>query len=92
MKHYNTDTEKDMQMDSKEASMPEYQLALYASRLRLKREMQRALSCISPSAKRKLAREWEEKYSAMFYKELVSCARNKSVAAEIADWTEERMK
>ena len=67
-------------------------MALYASRLRLKREMQRALSCISPSAKRKLAREWEEKYSAMFYKELVSCAKNKGVAAEIADWTEERMK
>jgi len=80
MKHYNTDTEKDMQTE------------LYKSRLRLKREMQRALSCISPSAKRKLAREWEEKYSAMFYKELVSCARNKCVAAEIADWTEERMK
>jgi hypothetical protein len=80
MKHYNTDTEKDMQME------------LYNSRLRLKREMQRALSCISPAAKRKLAREWEETYSALFYKELLSCAKNKKVAMEIADWTEERMK
>jgi hypothetical protein len=80
MKHYNTDTEKDMQME------------LYNSRLRLKREMQRALSCISPSAKKKLAREWEDKYSDLFYKELISCAKNKKVAMEIADWTEERMR
>ena len=80
MKHYNTDTEKDMQME------------LYNSRLRLKREMQRALSCISPAAKRKLAREWEETYSTLFYKELLSCAKNKKVAMEIADWTDERMK
>jgi hypothetical protein len=68
------------------------QLELYASRLRLKREMQRALACMSPSAKRKLAREWEEKYSALFYKELMSCAKSKKVSAEIADWTEERMR
>jgi hypothetical protein len=92
MKHYNMDTEKAMQMDSKEASMPDVQQELYASRLRLKREMQRALSCISASAKRKLAREWEEKYSAMFYKELLSCAKNKVVATTIADWTEEKMR
>jgi len=80
MKHYNTDTEKDMQME------------LYNSRLRLKKEMQRALSCISPAAKRKLAREWEDKYSALFYKELMACAKNKQVSVEIADWTEERMR
>jgi len=80
MKHYNTDTEKDMQTE------------LYNSRLRLKKEMQRALSCISPSAKKKLAREWEDKYSALFYKELLSCAKNKQVAVHIADWNLERMK
>ena len=73
-------TEKDIQTE------------LYNSRLRLKREMQRALSCISPSAKRKLAREWEDKYSALFSKELLSCAKNKKVAVEIADWNLERMK
>jgi hypothetical protein len=54
--------------------------------------MQRALSCISPAAKRKLAREWEDKYSALFYKELMACAKNKQVSVEIADWTEERMR
>ena len=75
-----------------EDSNKDEQLELYKSRLRLKREMQRALSCISPSAKKKLAREWEEKYSALFYKELLNCAKNKGVAAEIADWKEERMR
>ena len=62
------------------------QTQLYESRLRLKREMQRALSCISPKAKRMLAAEWEEKYSAIFYKELLSCAKNKEAAKSIADW------
>jgi len=68
------DTDKDIQTQ------------LYESRLRLKREMQRALSCISPKAKRMLAAEWEEKYSAIFYKELLSCAKNKEAAKSIADW------
>jgi hypothetical protein len=80
MKRYNMDTEKDMQTE------------LYNSRLRLKREMQRALSCISKPSKRKLAAEWEDKYSAIFYRELVNCAKNKAVARDIADWTEERMR
>jgi hypothetical protein len=74
MRHCNMDTDKDTQTQ------------LYESRLRLKREMQRALSCISPKAKRMLASEWEEKYSAIFYKELVSCAKNKEAAKTIADW------
>ena len=73
------DTEKDMQEQ------------LYNSRMKLKREMQRAIQCIKPSSKRKLAAEWKEKYSELFYKELISCARNKDVRAEIAYWTEERM-
>ena len=68
------DTDKDMQTQ------------LYESRLRLKKEMQRALSCISPKAKRMLAAEWEDKYSAIFYKELLSCARNRDAAKTIADW------
>ena len=68
------DTDKDMQMQ------------LYESRLRLKREMQRALSCISPKAKKLLAKEWEDKYSAIFYKELLSCARSRDVSETIANW------
>ena len=68
------------------------QTELYKSRLRLKREMQRALACISPASKKKLAAEWQETYSALFYKELISCAKNKAVAKEIADWNVEGMK
>ena len=54
--------------------------------MRLKREMQRALACISPSSKRTLAAEWHEKYGELFYRELINCARNKMVAREIANW------
>ena len=62
------------------------QMQLYESRLQLKREMQRALSCISPKAKRLLVAEWEDKYSAIFYKELLSCARSRDVSEKIANW------
>mgnify|MGYP003343058554 CR=1 FL=1 len=67
-------------------------LALYQTRKRLKLEMQRALSCISPASKRRLAAEWQEKYSVLFYKELIACAKNKSVCREIAAWDVEEMK
>ena len=68
------------------------QIELYKSRQRLKREMQRAIACISPASKRKLAAEWKEKYSVLFYKELIACAKNKSVCREIAAWDVEEMK
>jgi len=62
------------------------QMALYVSRVKLKREMARALSCIKPAAKRALAAEWRKTYSEMFYKELIRCAKNKEVAATISEW------
>jgi len=74
------DTDKDIQKE------------LYNSRLRLKAEMNRALSCISKSSKRKLAAEWEEKYSALFYKELIACAKSSKACRTIADWQLEKMK
>ena len=61
-------------------------MRLYNSRLRLKREMQKALSCISPGAKRYLAKEWKEKYSDIVYKELIRCARNRDAAETISKW------
>jgi len=64
---------------------------LYNSRMKLKKEMQRAISCIRPAAKRKLVAEWKEVYSELFYKELLACAKNKPVKHEIANWTQERM-
>ena len=68
------------------------QMALYVSRVKLKREMARALSCIKPAAKRALAAEWRETYSELFYKELIRCAKNKAVGATIAEWDVEKMK
>jgi len=38
-----------------------------------------------------LAKEWRETYSELFYKELISCAKNKEVRLEIARWDDERM-
>ena len=68
------------------------QTELYKSRMRLKREMQRALSCISAASKKRLAAEWQSTYSELFYKELIAYAKNKAVAREIADWNVEGMK
>ena len=62
------------------------ELELYLSRKRLKTEMQRALSCISVAAKKKLAARWRDEYSELFYRELIRCAKNKEVCREIADW------
>ena len=67
------------------------QMRLYNSRLRLKKEMQRALSCISPGAKRYLAKEWKEKYSDIVYKELIRCARNRDAAETISKWNLDKL-
>jgi hypothetical protein len=48
--------------------------------------MRRALSCIKKVEKIKLAREWEEKYNPVHYRELIKCAKNKQVAIAIANW------
>ena len=61
-------------------------MALRDSRVQLQLEMRRALSCIKKVEKIKLAREWEEKYSPVHYRELIKCAKNKQVAIAIANW------
>ena len=63
-----------------------YRLALRNSRIQLKEEMRRALSCAKKVDKIKLAREWEEKYNPVHYRELIRCAKNKQVAIAIANW------
>ena len=62
------------------------QMALYASRMKLKREMFRALSCTNKKQKIALAAEWKEKYSPTHYKELIACAKNKRIAGDIIHW------
>jgi hypothetical protein len=61
-------------------------MALRDSRIQLQQEMRRALSCIKKVEKIKLAREWEEKYNPVHYRELIKCAKNKQVAIAIANW------
>lgn len=48
--------------------------------------MKRALSCIRKTQKIKLAKEWQENYNPVHYRELIRCAKNKQVAAIIANW------
>ena len=61
-------------------------MALRDSRVQLQQEMRRALSCTRKLQKIKLAKEWEEKYNPVHYRELIACAKNKQVAADIANW------
>jgi hypothetical protein len=68
------------------------QMQLYNSRLRLRNEMRRAIQCISPASKRKLAKEWKDKYSDIFYNELINCAKKKEVALHLANWNLEHDK
>ena len=59
---------------------------LKSYRILLKMEMMRVLHCHSNDEKRLLAKEWKEKYSQIFYKELVSMAKKKNVRAKVANW------
>lgn len=59
---------------------------LKSYRILLKMEMLRVLNCSSNDEKRLLAKEWKEKYSQIFYKELVNMAKNRNVRAKVANW------
>jgi len=59
---------------------------LLKSRVDLMIQMQRALACRTKRQKIKLAREWKAKYSELMYKELIACAKDKRVRANIANW------
>ena len=52
----------------------------------LKMEMMNVLHCDTNEDKRALAQSWKEKYSAIFYKELVNMAKDKLVRAKVANW------
>ena len=59
---------------------------LKSYRILLKMEMLRVLNCSSNDEKRLLAKEWKEKYSQIFYKELVNMAIDRNVRAKVANW------
>ena len=62
---------------------------LRRTRLDLMTQMQRALACRTKKQKIKLANEWKEKYSEQMYKELIACAKDKRVCANIANWEQD---
>jgi hypothetical protein len=53
--------------------------------------MRNALSCTKKVDKIRLAKWWEEKYNPVHYRELIRCAKNKQVAAIIANWKIEEL-
>ena len=55
-------------------------------RMRLKREMERAVQAVKPKDKIALAKEWEEKYTDSQYEELLRPARHKEARYKIANW------
>ena len=55
-------------------------------RMRLKREMERAVQAVKPKDKIALAKEWEEKYTDSQYEELLRLARHKEARYKIANW------
>jgi uncharacterized iron-regulated protein len=62
---------------------------LRATRLDFMNQMKRALVCRTKKQKIKLANEWKEKYSEQMYRELISCARDRTICANIANWEDD---
>lgn len=52
----------------------------------LKMEMLNVIHCDTNEDKRELAASWKQKYSAIFYKELVNMAKDKITRAKVANW------
>jgi len=55
-------------------------------RTMMKMEMTNVLNCDNADEKRNLAKSWKEKYSAIFYKELVNMAKDKQARVKVAMW------
>jgi hypothetical protein len=55
-------------------------------RTMMKMEMTNVLNCYTADEKRNLAKSWKEKYSAIFYKELVNLAKDKQARVKVAMW------
>jgi hypothetical protein len=66
-------------------------MALRESRIQLKQDIWRALSCTSKKQKLALVAEWKGKYCADHVKTLINCAKNKRAACEILEWKDEEL-
>ena len=63
-----------------------WQQELKHYRTLLKTEMLNVIHCDTNEDKRALTASWKQKYSAIFYKELVNMAKDKVVRAKVANW------
>lgn len=65
-------------------------MQLQESRLRLRAEMRRALSCIKKEEKIALVNDWKSRYSQRHVRELIACAKTDCRYA-IANWKTEEL-
>ena len=63
-----------------------WQQELKHYRTLLKMEMLNVIHCDTNEDKRALTASWKQKYSAIFYKELINMAKDKVVRAKVANW------
>jgi hypothetical protein len=66
-------------------------MALRESRIQLKQDICRALSCTSKKQKLALVAEWKGKYCADHVKTLINCVKNKQAAYVILEWKDEEL-
>lgn len=66
-------------------------MVLRESRIQLKQDIWRALSCTNKKQKLALVKEWKGKYCADHVKTLINCVKNKQAAYVILEWKDEEL-
>ena len=66
-------------------------MALRESRIQLKQDIWRALSCTSKKQKLALVAEWKGRYCADHVKTLINCVKNKQAAYVILEWKDDEL-
>ncbi|UOF81567.1 hypothetical protein [Bacteriophage sp.] len=74
-----------------QASLKDYE-RLHELRVIYQSEMQRAIWCITDDDKRKLAKDWQEKYPKSTYDELIKMAKDYKNRVAIANWDVQKFK
>lgn len=66
-------------------------MVLRESRIQLKQDIWRALSCTNKKQKLALVKEWKDKYCADHVKTLINCVKNKQAAYVILEWKDDEL-
>ena len=66
-------------------------MVLRESRIQLKQDIWRALSCTNKKQKLALVAQWKSKYDEHHVKTLINCAKRKDVCGVILDWKFEEL-